>query len=276
MPMKKNTYPFAPWALCLLLLGFISWQHLEGRQEINSLKKVLTVAYHQQYQWQQAMPDSLWFGQTPSTLRKKWLTMHQKTQVLSHQLKENRLEFAAWKKKRRQEVKAHEAMILSQNQDVMRFEKEHDSLYSAWLKEKQQLIQQQKYMEAKLTETNLDTLSLTTSTGIKFLYFGKLKGGEPTGKGLAQYVQRGWYFGEWKEKKRHGQGTHHYKDGDVYQGSFVMDLREGYGVYLYKDGSRYEGQWEKDRMHGSGVYWTADGKKWEGIWEKGKKLDPST
>lgn len=275
MNRKNQKKILALWLLCVLLLGMTGWQYSYGTNKIQEMERVLAHAYRHQHHWQKAFPDSLWAAQTPKKLSEQWQKIHLKEQRLNIQLAESQLMQVQWKRKYELEVQ-NKALITAQNSQAMYLQqKKLDSLQFVWAAEKAMLLQAQHHLEARQKESNMDTITLTTGSGVHFHYFGKLKDGAPVGKGLAHYREKGWYYGEWLGKKRHGQGVHHYKDGDVYRGTFVMDAREGIGAYLYKDGSRYEGQWEKDKMHGRGTFWSADGKKWEGVWENGRRIDPA-
>lgn len=65
--------------------------------------------------------------------------------------------------------------------------------------------------------------------------------GEPSGEGIAYFVNGDYYEGEFKNGSFNGQGSFIGSEGDKYKGSFVNDEFNGYGEYTDSDGSEYKG-----------------------------------
>ena len=154
-----------------------------------------------------------------------------------------------------------------------------DSLFS--IKQRSDREIQKLRQKLRQKETSIDSLAdmqkevlrLKDDRGNAFYYFGPLKDGKASGKGIGIWRNGGVYEGEWKNNMRHGEGRFEWIDGEVYEGNYINGKRSGEGTYLWTSGQKYVGEWENDKREGKGVLYNEYGNvSYKGQWSNDSPL----
>ena len=72
------------------------------------------------------------------------------------------------------------------------------------------------------------------------------------------------YYGELKDGESSGKGVEFFSNGEKYEGEFVNGVRSGIGLYTFSDGNKYEGYWSNSQENGLGILMYENGERYEG------------
>lgn len=96
-------------------------------------------------------------------------------------------------------------------------------------------------------------------------YYGYIKDGKPSRRGILKYKDGSVYDGEWKNGKYDGEGVFSCLEY-TYKGNFLNNYPNGNGSILFYDYSSYVGSWKDGMANGQGVMKFSNGDVYNGEW----------
>lgn len=100
-------------------------------------------------------------------------------------------------------------------------------------------------------------------------YYGYIKDGKPSRRGILKYKDGSVYEGEWKNGKYEGEGVF-YNEVDSVIGEWIAGKLDGYAWY-YSPEFYFEGDFTQGLPNGFGAVLFADSSYYSGTFENGKK-----